>query len=159
MPVVTPPEQWSVFCGNEDEPGVSYGDRTVTVPAIPEMKYHQQDYWGSDVWETSWARRTYVEGAFGNLKNHHTGNIKRGFMTAHGIPLVSLALTAAVVAHNMRELESWCRAARKHDPKNPLLALYESHPLHQESEHIYGHEMLTKDERDRRDRAHLAAAA
>lgn len=94
MPVVTPPEQWSVFCGNEDEPGVSYGDRTVTVPAIPEMKYHQQDYWGSDVWETSWARRTYVEGAFGNLKNHHTGNIKRGFMTAHGIPLVSLALTA-----------------------------------------------------------------
>ncbi len=88
--------------------------------------------------ETSWARRTYVEGAFGNLKNHHTGNIKRGFMTAHGIPLVSLALTAAVVAHNMRELESWCRAARKHDPKNPLLALYESHPLHQESEHIYG---------------------
>lgn len=48
-----------------------------------------------------------------------------------GLPLVTLTMTAAVVAYNLRELESWCERAGEGDPTNPLLTIYAAHPLHQ----------------------------
>lgn len=95
---------------------------------------HQQDlYWGAAAWVTSWARRTYVEGVFGNLKNPSTENIQRGFLRMVGMPMVTLSLTAAAVSYNIREYNNWLdRTAQTSD-----------HPLAQETQWVHGHTMLT----------------
>ncbi|MGY1835239.1 hypothetical protein ACI79P_09025 [Blastococcus sp. SYSU DS0510] len=111
------------------------------------MKYHQEEYWGSPEWLLSWNRRTYVEGVFGNMKNYATGNIHRGYMQFTGRALVTLGLTAAVVAYNLRELENWHARASKHCPDNQLLRLYAQHPLHEPTSWVHGFTMLTAAER------------
>lgn len=136
LPVVKPPESELPWCKND----------TVTIEPGPHMKYQQQEYWGLRAWLISWCRRTYVEGAFGNIKNHHTGNVHRGFMCFTGRPLVTLAITAAVVTYNLRELEHWHTRATENDPTNPLLDLYRKHPLHQRTKSQHGFTMLTEDQ-------------
>lgn len=136
LPVVSPPDGRLPWCDAE----------TATIEPEPHMKHHQQEYWGLPPWLVSWNRRTYVEGVFGNIKNHHTGNVHRGFMCFTGRPLVTLAITAAVVTYNMRELEHWYDRASANDPENPLLRLYQEHPLHRRTEHQHGFTMLTEEE-------------
>jgi hypothetical protein len=139
LPVLDPESHDAKWCTKD----------TVTLPAGPHMKHHQEEYWGSPDWEISWNRRTYVEGVFGNMKNHHTGNIRRGFMCLTGRALVSIAVAASVVAYNLREWENWNERAGVHyaehpgEPRSPLLDPYAAHPLHQATKHIYGHTMLT----------------
>jgi hypothetical protein len=86
------------------------------------MKHAQDEYWGDPRWTTSYARRTYVEGAFGNLKNPNTENVHRGLFRFNGLPLVTLAISAAVTASNLRQLRNWHDRTNNGDPTNPLLA-------------------------------------
>lgn len=122
---------------------------TGTLPAGPHMKNHQEEYRGSPDWEISWNRRTYVGGLSGNMKNHHTGNIRRGFMCLTGRALVNIAVAASVVAYNLREWENWYTRAAEYyaehpnEPRSPMLDEYAAHPLHQATKHVYGHTMLT----------------
>ena len=64
-----------------------------------------------------------------------------------GRALVTLGLTAAVVAYNLRELENWHARATQHCPDNPLLAEYAEHPLHQPTQWVHGFSMLTQAQR------------
>jgi hypothetical protein len=134
LPIVDPPEDRLPWCDQD----------TVQIPPGKHMKYQQEEYWGIKDWLTSWNRRTYVEGVFGNIKNLHTGNVHRGFMCFTGVPLVTLAMSAAVIAYNMRELESWYTRASEGDPTNPLLEIYRQHPLHQPTQWQFGFTMLTR---------------
>jgi hypothetical protein len=86
------------------------------------MKHAQDEYWGDHRWLTSWTRRTYVEGAFGNLKNPNTENVHRGLFRFTGLPLVSLAVVAAVCATNIRQLRNWHQRTGNGHPNDPLLA-------------------------------------
>jgi hypothetical protein len=106
------------------------------------MKYHQEEDWGSSAWLRSWNRRAYVEGVFGNMKNFATGNIHRGYMQFTGRALVTLGLTAAVVAYNLRELENWHARANQHCPDKPLIAEYAKHPLRWRTPWVNGFSML-----------------
>ena len=137
LPIINPPESELKFCSG----------KPVTIEAGPRMKYQQEQYWGSPEWLLSWNRRTYVEGVFGNMKNYATGNIHRGYMQFTGRALVTLGLTAAVVAYNLRELENWHARASKHCPDNPLLRTYEQHPLHQPTNWVHGFTMFTAEQR------------
>lgn len=86
------------------------------------MKHAQDEYWGDNRWRTSFNRRTYVEGVFGNLKNPNTENVHRGLFRFTGLPLVTLAVSAAVSAANVRQLRNWHDRTGSGDPTNPLLA-------------------------------------
>jgi hypothetical protein len=85
------------------------------------MKHAQDEYWGSHRWLTSWNRRTYVEGAFGNLKNPNTENVSRGVFRFTGLPLVTLSVAAAVTASNVRQLRNWHQRTGNGTPGHPLL--------------------------------------
>lgn len=146
LPTIVPPEGLLKFCSGNP----------VTIEPGPHMKYHQEHYYGSREWALSWNRRTYVEGVFGNMKNYATGNIHRGYMQFTGRALVTLGITAAVVAYNLREMENWHTRASKHCPDNPLVATYARHPLHQPTNWVHGFTMLTADQRDQWERDWLA---
>jgi hypothetical protein len=154
LPIITPPERMTPWCEQE----------SARVPASKVLKYTQQETWGSESWLISWARRTYVEGLFGRMKNHHTGNIRRGFMCFTGRALVTLTMAAALTAYNLRELEDWYERAtdaERRDPRrkhNPLLDLYAAHPLHKSTESLFGHIMLTAEQQARHDQTRLLAA-
>jgi hypothetical protein len=138
-PIITPPAAMLSWCDG--------GVHTIKPGAY--MKLHQEEYWGSQPWLIRWNRRTYIEGGFGNLKNYSTGNMHRGFMCVTGRALVTLAITAAVIAYNLRELEYWHIRASDDQAKhpdndaNPLLAMYAQHPLHQPTVWQHGFTMLT----------------
>ncbi|MDP5185511.1 hypothetical protein QOZ88_23000 [Blastococcus sp. BMG 814] len=85
------------------------------------MKHSQDEYWGDRRWTASWNRRTYVEGAFGNLKNPDTENTRRGYFRFTGLPLVTLAMAFAVTASNVRQLRNWHQRTGAGDPAHPLL--------------------------------------
>jgi hypothetical protein len=86
------------------------------------MKHAQDNYWGDPRWQASFNRRTYVEGAFGNLKNPNTENVHRGLFRFTGLPLVTLAIAAATTASNLRQLRNWHHRTSNGNPTNPLLA-------------------------------------
>ena len=111
LPIVTPPATKTKFCEQT----------TVLIPPGKHMKYAQDEYWGLEPWKTSWDRRTYVEGVFGNPKNPNTENIHRGYVQLVGLPMVTLAISAAVVSYNIRELNNWHERTGNGDPTHPLL--------------------------------------
>ena len=94
--------------------------RTVTIPAEALAKTRQKHYWGSPDWIASYARRTHVEGFFGNLKNPDTGNVRRGWTRVVGLVKTSLLTACAIAATNMRLLRAWSR--RTGDITDPLCA-------------------------------------
>lgn len=94
--------------------------RTVTIPAEALAKTRQKHYWGSPDWITSYARRTHVEGYFGNLKNADTGNVRRGWTRVVGLVKTSLLTACAIAATNMRLLRAW--STRTGDITDPLCA-------------------------------------
>lgn len=153
-PIVRPADDSaSAWCGPTSP--------VVQIPAHVVMKYQQQEYYGTDVWTHSFNRRTYVEGAFGNLKNQATRSIKRGFTRFIGEPLMTLVLTAQVVDYNLKELEDWHARATAQAGEYPAALAYARHPLHTaRTEHTFGFEMLTKDQQTEIDAQHgLPAAA
>ena len=90
---------------------------TITVHRTVTPQIRQRLRWGSPEWVTSFKRRTLVEGAFGNLKNPRTENIRRGWTSVVGLVKTSLMLVIAQAA-NLRLLRSW--AKRTGDYTDPL---------------------------------------
>lgn len=81
----------------------------ISIKADDSMKYLQEYYWGSEKWNQHYALRTAVEGVFGNLKNHGTEGVRRGFYQTDGIHMITLAVTAAAACYNIRTLEKFSR--------------------------------------------------
>lgn len=96
--------------------------RTVELKQDGQPKLWQKEYWGSVRWQRSYARRTFVEGAFGNIKNASGENLGRGFFRITGLARVTLFVGIAVTAHNMRQLRNWHERTNRGDPDHPLLA-------------------------------------
>jgi len=81
--------------------------RTFGLPEEAQPKLRQKHRWGSDDWITDYARRTYVEGGFGELRNPALGALTRGCFAVIGIIKVTLMLAALVAASNARRLTRW----------------------------------------------------
>jgi hypothetical protein len=92
-----------------------------TDPQKRAMKMYQRSYWGSKVWQSTYARRTYVEGWFGVLKNTTATGFHRGSHQFMGLPLVSLALAMAAATTNLRLLRTWHAETSLGDSSHPLL--------------------------------------
>jgi hypothetical protein len=103
------------------------------------MKHSQDEYWGDRRWIASWNRRTYVEGAFGNLKNPDTENTRRGYFRFTGLPLVTLAMAFGVTVSNVRQLRNWHERTGNGDTGHPLL---------QAEPEFHGYTLLTAHEAD-----------
>lgn len=86
----------------------------------PVAKLHQANYWGGRDWYSEFGRRSYVEGAFGNLKNPRTENLKRGMIQKTGIAWAQIVVTLACATYNVRIIRE--RHAR-------LGLAWEGHPL------------------------------
>ncbi|MEZ5377016.1 MAG: hypothetical protein R2733_10940 [Acidimicrobiales bacterium] len=88
--------------------------RTVTIDvADSQPKLTQEDYWGSRAWELSYARRTYIEGVFGIMKNQALESVEKGYVRKTGLAFVTLAVGIAFVSYNLRTLRKW---ASDHEP-------------------------------------------
>lgn len=111
QPIDQPPEEPTDFCIKQ----------TVRIPPGRHMKYGQEEYWADPAWQRSWNRRSYVEAVFGNLKIPNPENIHRGVFQLVGLSMVTLAITAAVVPYNVRELNNWHRRTGNGEPSHPLL--------------------------------------
>jgi len=83
------------------------GQRTVEVPEEAQGKLRQQHRWGTDEWIRDYARRTYVEGSFGELRNPVLGGLARGKFCVTGLVKVTLMLAAFVAGSNTRRLAVW----------------------------------------------------
>jgi hypothetical protein len=81
--------------------------RTVTVLGDVTPKVRQRTYWGSVDWIRSFARRTHIEGAFGNLKNRNTENVTRGWIQVSGHARTALMIAIATAAYNLRVARKW----------------------------------------------------
>jgi hypothetical protein len=82
---------------------------TIVIPGAVLVKLRQRDPWRSPKWIDSFARRSAIEGIFGNLRNQSTQNIKRGFCRVVGLVKTSLMLTFEVVAANIRLVRKWAK--------------------------------------------------
>jgi hypothetical protein len=109
--------------------------RTVTTGTDAQPKVEQQHYWGSQAWKTRYNARTYVEGAFGNLKNRTTESVARGFFQVSGLAKVNLMIGIALTAHNLRMLRS------NADPSDP-----NADPLTRPDLETHGHMFVTAEE-------------
>jgi len=85
------------------------------------MKVHQRTYYGSKQWQDHYAKRTYVEGAFGVLKGDSATNKKRGSSLYTGLAHVTLELTIFTALANLRMLRAWHKETGLGDPAHPLL--------------------------------------
>ena len=70
-------------------------------------KLVQQHYWGSEDWEGSYKRRTYVEGFFGTLKDAATENISRDGSRGDRLGLRLLYVGLGIACTNMRSMRKW----------------------------------------------------
>ena len=92
--------------------------RTIGIPGDVMPKIRQRHYWGSDAWIAAYARRSRVEGAFGNIKSSKTENVRRGWTHVVGLVKTGLMVVIAQAAANLRCLRAW--AARTGDRTDPL---------------------------------------
>jgi hypothetical protein len=120
-----------------------------TVPQQIVMKIYQRSYWGSASWRLSYARRTYVEGWFGVLKNTTATGYHRGSHQFTGLPLVTIVLAVAAATTNLRLLRAWHEETGLGDVTHPLL---------QPDEEFHGFTQLTQREATRLDEQHREAS-
>lgn len=113
------------------------------------MKVYQRSYWGSNPWRLSYARRTYVEGWFGVLKNTTATGYHRGSHQFTGLPLVTIVLAVAAATTNLRLLRAWHEETGLGDVTHPLL---------QPDEEFHGFTQLTHREATRLDEQHREAS-
>lgn len=92
--------------------------RTITIAGDVLAKLRQRLAWGTLEWILSYSRRTYVEGAYGNLKSAKTENIRRGWCFVWGRAKTTLLLAVAIAASNIRLLRAWSK--RTGDITDPL---------------------------------------
>ena len=115
LPVVTDPPERSTApkCCTQ---------ATVELKEDGQRKLWQREYWGSKRWKLSNNRRTFVEGAFGNLKNPSGEDLRRGYFRITGQARITLLLGVTATAHNARQLSNWHVRTGNGDPTHPLLA-------------------------------------
>ena len=77
----------------------------MTLPE-PVAKLNQKFYWGSSDWYRKYGRRSYVEGAFGNMKNPRTENLQRGTIQKNGLVWAQLVVTLIAVSYNVRMIRA-----------------------------------------------------
>jgi hypothetical protein len=107
--------------GGEPLPVVcTQGSVTVT-PPDKIRKLVQKHYWGGDRWRTIYARRTYVEGCYGNRKNGSTENLRRGFFRSVGLPWANLTVVMSAAAYNVRMIQNWHARTGKGQADNPII--------------------------------------
>lgn len=80
---------------------------TVELPYTVTPKVRQTHYWGTLKWIKSFARRTHVEGFFGNVKNRNCENLARGWLQKSGLVRTSLSMAFVLAAYNRRIAQSW----------------------------------------------------
>lgn len=133
---------------------------TVSLGEDGQRKLWQGDYWGSKDWRLSNNRRTYVEGAFGNMKNSSTENLTRGSFRITGLARVTLCLGITAVAHNIRQQRNWQAQHGLGDPEHPLFAPdSETVVLHLTPEEYEGYEEYKQYQASRGQEPPLAEAA
>lgn len=110
--------------------------RTVTTGRDAQPKVEQEHYWGSRKWKQRYNARTYVEGAFGNMKNPTTENVERGFFQITGLAKVNFMVGIALVAHNLRMLRG----------NTPLTAAGDGDLLIQEDADCHGFMFVSPEE-------------
>ncbi|MGY1821614.1 hypothetical protein [Geodermatophilus sp. SYSU D00079] len=81
--------------------------RTVKLPGSVTPKVRQRYYWGSVEWIRSFARRTHIEGVFGNLKNRNTEHVTRGWLQVVGHARTALMVAIVTAAYNLRIARRW----------------------------------------------------
>ena len=92
-----------------------------TRPPKKIRKLMQFLYWGSRAWRAMYARRTYVEGCYGNRKNGSTENLRRGFFRSVGLPWANLTVSMSAASYNARMIQNWHARTGKGDPENPII--------------------------------------
>lgn len=85
------------------------------------IKHAQPLYWGSRQWRQTYAKRTYVEGSYGNRKNPSTENMRRGIFRCVGIVWANLTIGMSAASYNQRMLRNWHTRTGGHTD-HPLLA-------------------------------------
>lgn len=80
---------------------------TVELPFAVTPQVRQSHSWGSLKWIKSFARRTHVEGVFGNVKNCTCENLARGWLQAPGLVRTSIGMAFVLAAYNRRIAQSW----------------------------------------------------
>ena len=106
---------------NEPLPKCCSQDTVMVTPPRSVYKLQQPHYWGSKKWERIWARRTYVEGSYGNRKNPSTENVTRGHNQIFGLVWAHIVMGLVNASYNLRMLENWCERNADHP--------FNTHPL------------------------------
>jgi hypothetical protein len=83
--------------------------RTIPLPGNVTPKIRQKLRHGSRAWVRSWRRRTYVETNYGNVKNDATENLNRSSLRVVGKVKVTLLISLAVMAMNLRLTRVWAQ--------------------------------------------------
>lgn len=117
---------------------------TVVIEPGDLRKLIQPNYWGSEDWREMHAKRSVVEGSYGNRKNPDTENLRRGHHRAGGIGRTMLYSIGAVASYNLRMLRNWHDRTGLGDPTNLLL---------RPADNVYGYVAVTEDEYAQRLRA------
>ena len=91
---------------------------TVALPHTVTPKIRQEHYWGSLKWIKSFARRTHVEGVFGNVKNRNCENLSRGWLQTGGLVRTSIGMAFVLKAYNRRITTAW--SERTNGTADPL---------------------------------------
>ena len=116
LPVVTPPKHPLPGC-------CSAASGTVTVSiSSPDRKHHQRHYWGSAKWAKSIARRSYVEGVFGQQRNKSLEALDRGQHRFMGLAANLLCNALVAASYNLRTIRAWNDNRPAPDTTNPLFA-------------------------------------
>jgi hypothetical protein len=92
---------------------------------------------------STYSKRTYVEGSYGNRKNPSTENMRRGIFRCVGIVWANLAIGMSAASYNQRMLRNW------HDRTGG----HADHPLLAPSDENHGFVYLSAEQA-----AHIAAA-
>ena len=102
-----PPADWKYPPDDEPKLHRIYNQPTITIKSEAFGKYQQPHRWGTDEWIEIYARRTAIEGIFGNLKQSTGENITRGRFRVRGIAANALVTTLAMVHYNLRMINNW----------------------------------------------------
>ncbi len=116
-------------------------NKTVTIPRADHGKLYQKHYWGDEKWSRIYAKRTYVEGVFGNLKNDNRESVNRTVCKIQGLAFRNLVVAMAATSYNIRQLRSWDNHTSQ-GPNHELLRL-KGNTTPPDPDKLYGHSFNT----------------
>ncbi|MET3963069.1 hypothetical protein ABIE44_003003 [Marmoricola sp. OAE513] len=151
LPSIVPPDDWKTrkCCTNKTidftpDPGNSHHQR----------KLMQRWYYGSRAWRRAFNLRSYVEGAFGILKNPSRLRIRRGHNRIPGLATINILNSLKVALFNEEQARAWYER-QLINPKGVDVTHLTDHPLLQADPYDWGVTTLSKDEAKAMDRNYL----